>query len=168
MTVSDALTAGPVPSFTSLVDSAEAEEGVGNFTVGAVVALPPLTSTCRAVRLVVTSPPEVAEAEVEADGFESDFFDEQAATGRTRAGMTMRAAIRARLLITRRTLASHTGDELFDPLINAAKRVFAQHGAGGLVVELEVNPVNGEVPPMQLSMLDELPAKAGTGGLRRD
>ena len=60
------------------------------------------------------------------------------------------------------------GDELVDPLVDRAERVLAQHGALGLVVELEVHPVDGEVAPLLLRPADELAAQPGPGGLRRD
>ena len=41
--------------------------------------------------------------------------------------------------------ALQRGDQPVDPLVDRAERVLAQHGALGLVVELEVHPVDGEV-----------------------
>src|SRR5690349_15184717 len=63
---------------------------------------------------------------------------------------------------------SHAGDQLLDPLVDRAERVFAQHGPLGLVVQLEVHPVDGEVASLLLRPADELAAQLGPGGLRRD
>src|SRR6266851_8642295 len=41
-----------------------------------------------------------------------------------------------------RARALHPGDELLHPLVGGAERVLAQHRALGLVVELEVDPVD--------------------------
>src|SRR4051794_9487552 len=62
---------------------------------------------------------------------------------------------------------SHTRDELLDPIIDSAKRVLAQHGALGLVVELQVNPVDGEVAALLLRPLDEVTAQSSPRRLRR-
>src|SRR5260370_3865864 len=62
---------------------------------------------------------------------------------------------------------SHPGDELLDPLVHRTERVLAQHRALGLVVQLEVHPVDGEVAPFLLRPADELAAQLGPGGLRR-
>src|SRR5919198_2336640 len=61
----------------------------------------------------------------------------------------------------------HPGDELVYPFVDGAERVLAQHGALGLVVELQVHPVDGEVAALLLGVLDELAAQPGPGGLRR-
>src|SRR3990170_2712149 len=66
------------------------------------------------------------------------------------------------------TVPSHARDELLDALVDGAERVLAQHGALRLVVELEVHPVDREVPAALLGPPDELAAEAGAGGLRRD
>src|ERR1700746_1094280 len=63
---------------------------------------------------------------------------------------------------------SHAGDELLDALVPRAERVLAQHGPLGLVVQLEVHPVDGEVAALLLRPADELAAQLGPGGLRRD
>src|SRR3954451_4030731 len=63
---------------------------------------------------------------------------------------------------------SHALDEAFHALVVRPERVLAQHGALGLVVQLEVHPVDGEVPPALLGALDEVAAQPGTRGLRRD
>ena len=47
----------------------------------------------------------------------------------------------------RRRHRSHALDEPLDPLVDGPERVLAEHRALGLVVELEVDPVDGEVPP---------------------
>ena len=62
---------------------------------------------------------------------------------------------------------SHAVDQPLHPLVVGPERVLAQHGALGLVVELEVHPVDGEVAAALLGPLDELAAQPGPGGLRR-
>src|SRR6478609_4805408 len=62
---------------------------------------------------------------------------------------------------------SHTVDEALDALVVGAERVLAQDGALGLVVELQVHPVDGEVAPALLGLADELASQPGAGGLRR-
>ena len=49
-----------------------------------------------------------------------------------------------------------------------AEGVLAQDGALGLVVELEVHPVDGVVVAPLLGRADEVPTQLGPGGLRRD
>src|SRR5262249_56504097 len=61
----------------------------------------------------------------------------------------------------------HSGDQLLDPLVHRAERVLAQHRPLGLVVQLEVHPVDGEVAPLLLGPADELAAQPGPGRLRR-
>src|ERR1700712_4603457 len=62
---------------------------------------------------------------------------------------------------------SHARDESLDPFVDRAERVLAEHRALGLVVELEVYPVDGEVAARGLRRADELAAKLGPRGLRR-
>src|SRR4051794_3539930 len=62
---------------------------------------------------------------------------------------------------------SHGGDQPVHPLVVGPERVLAQHRALGLVVELEVYPVDGEVTTALLRVPDELAAQPGPGGLRR-
>src|SRR5262245_21185944 len=52
----------------------------------------------------------------------------------------------------------HAGDEFLDPVVDGAERVLAQDRALGLVVELEVHPVDGEVAAALLRAADELAA----------
>src|SRR5206468_882380 len=59
------------------------------------------------------------------------------------------------------------GDELFDPLVARLERVLAQDGALGLVVELQVHPVDGVVALALLGLADELAPQAGPRGLGR-
>ena len=59
-------------------------------------------------------------------------------------------------------------DELLDPLVAGPERVLAQDGALGLVVELQVHPVDRVVALALLGPADELAPQAGPGGLRRD
>src|SRR6476661_10513216 len=61
----------------------------------------------------------------------------------------------------------HPRDELLDPLVDRAERVLAQYGPLSLVVQLEVNPVDGEVAPLLLGPADELAAELGPRRLRR-
>src|SRR6476469_2163731 len=62
----------------------------------------------------------------------------------------------------------HPRYQLLDPLVDRAERVLAQHGPLSLVVQLEVNPVDGEVAPLLLGPADELAAELGPRRLRRD
>src|SRR4029078_4299233 len=62
----------------------------------------------------------------------------------------------------------HPRDQLLDPLVDRAARVLAQHGPLILVVEIEVDPVDGKVAPLLLGPADELAAKLGPRRLRRD
>ena len=47
------------------------------------------------------------------------------------------------------------------------ERVLAQHGALGLVVQLQVHPVHRVVAALRLGLADELAAELGPRGLRR-
>src|ERR1700722_5247363 len=67
-----------------------------------------------------------------------------------------------------RYAGSHAGDELLDPLVYRTERGLAQHGPRGLVVQLEVDPVDGEGAPLRLGPADELAAQLGPRRLRRD
>src|SRR3954468_11936816 len=51
----------------------------------------------------------------------------------------------------------HGRDELFDPFVDAAVRVLAEDGPLRLVVELEVDPVDSEIPAALLRAPDEIP-----------
>src|SRR5580704_2866912 len=62
----------------------------------------------------------------------------------------------------------HALDELLDPLIDRTERVLAQHGPLSLVVQLEMDPVDGEVPPLLQGLADELAAQPRPCSLRRD
>src|ERR1700755_3379528 len=62
----------------------------------------------------------------------------------------------------------HPRDQLLDPLVDRAERVLAQHGPLSLVVQLEVDPVDGKVAPLLLRPADGLAAKLGPRRLRRD
>src|SRR5207237_327547 len=62
--------------------------------------------------------------------------------------------------------ALETCDELFHPLVAGLERVLAEDGALGLVVELQVHPVDRVVALALLGPADELPTQAGAGGLR--
>jgi hypothetical protein len=75
--------------------------------------------------------------------------------------------VRLKCLRAIRQAGSHAGDELLHPLIDRAERVLAQHGPLGLVVELEVHPVDGEITAPFLGPADELTAQPRPGGLRR-
>ena len=63
--------------------------------------------------------------------------------------------------------AAHALDEPLHPRVDGRERVLAQHRALGLVVELEVHPVDGEVAAVLLGRADEVAAQLGPGGLRR-
>src|SRR3954471_22663560 len=71
-------------------------------------------------------------------------------------------------ILADRHMSLHAGDQLLDPLVDAAVRVLAQHGALGLVVQLEVHPVDGEVAAPLLRPADEIAAQLRPRGLRRD
>src|SRR5690349_14847618 len=58
-------------------------------------------------------------------------------------------------------------DQLLDPLVVGLERVLAQHGALGLIVELQVHPVDRVVALALLGPADELTAQASSRGLRR-
>src|SRR6476620_6741851 len=62
----------------------------------------------------------------------------------------------------------HPRDQLLDPLVDRAERVLAQHRPLSLVVQLEVDPVDGKVAPLLLGPADELAAELGPRRLRRD
>src|SRR5215471_13405442 len=81
-------------------------------------------------------------------------------------GVSIRAATR---LTSRssRSMALERGDQLLDPLVPGLERVLAQHRPLGLVIELEMDPVDGEVAAALLGPPDELPPEFGPGGLRR-
>src|SRR5689334_23785402 len=49
------------------------------------------------------------------------------------------------------------------PYTTLFRSVLAQHGALGLVVQLQVHPVDGEVAATLLRLADELTAEAGSG-----
>ena len=63
--------------------------------------------------------------------------------------------------------ALERGDQLLDPLVPRLERVLAQHRPLGLVVELQVDPVDGEVPAALLGPPDELAPQLGPGRLGR-
>src|ERR1700722_9043491 len=58
-------------------------------------------------------------------------------------------------------------DEACDPLVAWLEGVFQEHRALGVVVELEVNPVDCEVAPALLGPLPERAAEPRPGRLRR-
>src|SRR6201990_3782935 len=62
----------------------------------------------------------------------------------------------------------HPRDQLLDPLGDRAERGLAQHGPLSLVVQLEVDPVDGKVAPLLLGPADELAAELGPRCLRRE
>src|ERR1700758_2460127 len=61
----------------------------------------------------------------------------------------------------------HARDQPLDPLVDRPERIFAQHRALSLIVELEVHPVDGEVATGGLGGADELTAQPRPGGLWR-
>jgi len=61
----------------------------------------------------------------------------------------------------------HALDEPLDTLVVGTEGVLAQDGALGLVVQLEVDPVHGEVAATLLGMLDEVPPQPRARRLRR-
>ena len=138
--------------------------GCGNSAVRLAAA--PLTFTSVAFRSVVTNE-ALADAEAVADAppFESVLL-EQAPKAKTSTGTMAREAVRRRGEVTRPTLGLHARNELLDPLIDGSERILAQHRPSRLIVELEVNPVDGEVTFAFLCPLDELAPQSRAGGLR--
>src|SRR3989304_3741989 len=61
----------------------------------------------------------------------------------------------------------HRSDQTLDTLVDGAERVLAQHRSLRLIVELEVNPVDCEVPACCLGCGDEVAPQFGARGLRR-
>src|SRR6476661_672374 len=61
--------------------------------------------------------------------------------------------------------SSQRGNQLLDALVAALERVLAQHCALGLIVELEVHPVDGVVTLALFGPLDEFASEPGAGGL---
>jgi hypothetical protein len=61
---------------------------------------------------------------------------------------------------------AHALDQPLHPLVDGTERVLAEHGALGLVVQLEVHPVDGEVAASLLGTTHEVAAQLGAGGLR--
>src|ERR1700722_5474222 len=61
----------------------------------------------------------------------------------------------------------HAGDQPLDPLVDRPERIFAQHGALSLVIELEVHPVDGEIAAGRLGGADELTPQPCPRGLWR-
>src|SRR4051794_20599493 len=82
-----------------------------------------------------------------------------------RSTLLTAASLRARA--ARSVHRSERGDELLDPLVAGLERVLAQHRALGLVVELEVHPVDRVIPLALLRPADELAPQTGPGRLRR-
>ena len=58
---------------------------------------------------------------------------------------------------------SHAVDEALHTLVVRLERVLAQHRPLGLVVELEVHPVDGEVAAAFLGLPDEVAAEPSAG-----
>src|SRR5215472_183844 len=89
--------------------------------------------------------------------------------GRTGPGCRDRAQADVRVPApSTAALDLHAGDELFHALVDGPERVLAQHGALRLVVQLEVHPVDGEVPSPLLRPPDEIAAQPGPRRLRWD
>src|SRR5918911_1226668 len=63
---------------------------------------------------------------------------------------------------------SHALDEALHTLVVGAERVLAQDGPLGLVVELQVHPVDREIAAALLGALDEIAAQPCPRRLRRD
>src|SRR5664279_3953393 len=61
----------------------------------------------------------------------------------------------------------HRLDQPSDPFVTGPERVLEQHRPLRLVVQLEVHPIDGVVPPGVLGRRDELAAQSGPGGLWR-
>src|SRR5437764_11403344 len=65
------------------------------------------------------------------------------------------------------TGGSETCDQLLDALVTGLEGILAEHGALGLVVELQVHPVDRVVALALLGPADELAAEAGARRLGR-
>src|SRR5450759_5737919 len=76
----------------------------------------------------------------------------------------------AQLYVLRRPhrLRLHRVDEALDALVHALEGVLAEHRALGLVVQLEVHPVDRVVAPRLLRPAHEVTTELCPGGLRRD
>ncbi len=61
----------------------------------------------------------------------------------------------------------HALDQPVHPVVERLERVLAEHRSLRLVVELQVDPVDGEVAPLLLRRLMNSPRSRGSGGLRR-
>jgi hypothetical protein len=59
------------------------------------------------------------------------------------------------------------GDQAVDPVVVRAEGVLAENRALGLVVELQVHPIDGEIPPLSFGGVDELASQLGASRLRR-
>src|SRR6478609_2574861 len=80
-----------------------------------------------------------------------------------------RAAVRfmSRSSLSDWAMALQRGDELLDALVVGPEGVLAEHRALGLIVELQVHPVDRVVALALLGLADELAPQAGPCGLRR-
>src|SRR5215510_5424309 len=58
-------------------------------------------------------------------------------------------------------------DQALDALVVRLERVLAEDGLALRVVELQVDPVDAVVLPLEVGPTDELPAQPGAGGLGR-
>src|ERR1039457_4902710 len=83
-------------------------------------------------------------------------------------GVDLRLAADYAACTVRPGAALHPRDELFDPFVDRTERILAQDRPLGLVVELEVDPVHGEIAAPLLRTADELAAQPGPRGLRRN
>src|ERR1700730_14679040 len=76
-------------------------------------------------------------------------------SARTGAAATaVKVSCRWSSLVVRSVTGLHAGDQLLDPLVHRPERVLAQHGPLGLVVQLQVHPVHGEVTAALLGPAD--------------
>src|SRR5215813_9958639 len=62
----------------------------------------------------------------------------------------------------------HSGNELLDPFVDGPEGIFTENSALGLIVQLEVHPVDREVPAPFLRSPDEVTAQPSPGRLRRN
>src|SRR5213594_4952722 len=72
-----------------------------------------------------------------------------------------------RWAISTMSRASHVGDELVDALVDRLERILAEYRPLRLIVELQVDPVDGVVAALLLRMPDEVAAQPRTRRLWR-
>ena len=67
-----------------------------------------------------------------------------------------------------RQVSSKRCDEFLHPFVFRFERVLAENGPLGLIVQLQMDPVHGEIALTLLGLADEITPKFGPRGLRRN